>query len=138
MEQHRTNPGCAACHTKMDAIGFGLENFNGIGGWRDKDGAAAVDAGGTLAGDKFGNAIDLIELLASKRADEFRRCLAEKMLTYALGRGVEYYDRPAIERIMTQLRAGGDKFSALILAVAESFPFQNRRAESHSAPVASP
>jgi hypothetical protein len=131
MEQHRTNPTCAACHAKMDPIGFGLENFNAIGAWRDKDGDAAIDATGKLAsGDEFKGAGDLANLLATKRADEFRRCLAEKMLTYALGRGVEYYDRPAVERIMAALQAGDDKFSALIVAVAQSFPFQNRRREN--------
>jgi hypothetical protein len=134
MEQHRADPACAACHAKMDAIGFALENFNGIGAWRDKDGDAPIDASGKLAsGDTFSGADGLADLLATKRADEFRRCLAEKMLTYALGRGVEYYDRPAIDGIMTSLRDGDDKFSALILAVAKSFPFQNRRADSHLA-----
>ncbi|MEY2879140.1 MAG: hypothetical protein RLZZ15_1520, partial [Verrucomicrobiota bacterium] len=140
MEQHRTNPGCASCHTKMDAIGFAFENFNAIGVWRDKDGTAVIDATGKLAsGDTFAGAAELGELLATKRADEFRRCLAEKMLTYALGRGVEYYDRPAIDRIMADLRAGDDRFSALILAVAQSFPFQNRRAETQSSrPIPKP
>ncbi|MBI5767084.1 MAG: DUF1592 domain-containing protein [Verrucomicrobia bacterium] len=130
MEKHRADPGCASCHAKMDAIGFGLENFDGIGAWRDKDGPTAIDSTGALAsGDRFAGVVELAELLATKRADEFRRCLAEKMLTYALGRGVEYYDRPAIDGIMAALRAGNDKFSTLILAVAQSFPFQHRRSE---------
>ncbi len=83
-------------------------------------------------------ALDLAEMLATKRADEFRRCLAEKMLTYALGRGVGYYDRTAIERIMTSLRDGGDKFSALVLAIAQRFPFQDRRAEPDAAAAPRP
>ena len=133
LEQHRANPACASCHARMDPIGFGLENFDAIGAWRDKEGDTAIDASGKLAGDDtFAGAADLTALLARKRADEFRRCLAEKMLTYALGRGVEYYDRPAVELIMATLRAGDDKFSALILAVAQSFPFQNRRVEPAS------
>ena len=135
MEQHRANPACASCHTKMDAIGFSLENFNGIGAWRDKDGNAPIDAAGKLAGgDTFAGVTELSELLSTKRADDFRRCLAEKMLTYALGRGVEYYDRPAVEKIMADLRTHDDRFSALILAVAQSFPFQNRRAPPATVP----
>ncbi|MEO5959497.1 MAG: DUF1588 domain-containing protein, partial [Opitutaceae bacterium] len=130
MEQHRANPNCASCHARMDPIGFGFENFNAIGAWREKDGAAAIDPAGELAsGDKFGGAAELSKILASKRGDDFRRCMAEKFLTYALGRGIEYYDRPAVQKIMADLKQGSDKFSALILAVANSFPFQNRRAE---------
>lgn len=131
LEQHRANPNCASCHARMDAIGFALENFDGIGAWRDRDeDAAVIDATGTLAGEQtFTGAIEMIDLLAKERADEFRRCLAEKMLTYALGRGPEYFDRPAVNGIMRELRANDDRFSALILGVVKSFPFQNRRAE---------
>jgi hypothetical protein len=130
MEQHRADPGCASCHSKMDAIGFSLENFNAIGAWRDKDGENAIDPAGKLAGgDPFKGVVELSQLLATKRADDFRRCLAEKMLTYALGRGIEYYDRPAVEGIIDAMRNHQDKFSALMLAVAQSVPFQNRRAE---------
>ncbi len=129
LEQHRANPSCASCHARMDPIGFGLENFDAIGAWRDQDGPQPIDAAGKLAtGDTFASSSELTALLAQNRADDFRRCLAEKMLTYALGRGVEYYDRPAVEKIMADLRASDDKFSALIFAVANSFPFQNRRA----------
>jgi hypothetical protein len=133
MEQHRANATCASCHARMDPIGFGLENFDAIGAWRDKDGGAAIDPAGKLAsGDTFAGASDLADLLAKNRANDFRRCLAEKMLTYALGRGVEYYDRPAVERIIADVRAHDDKFSALILAVARSFPFQNQRAPAQA------
>ena len=131
MEQHRSNPNCAACHARMDPIGFGFENFNAIGAWRDQDGGTPVDASGKLtSGDTFAGAAELSDVLARKRADEFRRCLAEKMLTYALGRGVEYYDRPPINTVVESLRANEDRFSALMLAVAQSFPFQNRRVEA--------
>src|SRR5690606_24604240 len=126
MQQHSRSPSCASCHSRMDPIGFGFENFNAIGAWRDKDGEAAIDASGQLAsGDTFASPVELSALLAEKRADEFRRCLSEKMLTYALGRGVEYYDRPAVAHIAATLRERGDTFSALVHAVAESFPFQN-------------
>jgi mono/diheme cytochrome c family protein len=130
LEQHRADPNCASCHARMDAIGFALENFDGIGAWRDRDEEAAIDATGTLAGEQtFRGAVELTALLTAEKPDEFRRCLAEKMLTYALGRGTEYYDRPAINGIIQHLRANEDRFSALILAVAQSFPFQNQRAE---------
>ena len=129
LEQHRAKPACAGCHARMDPIGFGLENFDAIGAFRATDNATPIDATGQLAtGDTFAGAAELSDLLAKNRPDDFRRCLAEKMLTYALGRGVEYYDRPAIEKIMADLRTHDDRFSALILAVAQSFPFQNRRA----------
>jgi hypothetical protein len=114
----------------MDAIGFALENFDGIGAWRERDEEAAIDATGTFAGEQtFRGAIELTNLLAAQKPDEFRRCLAEKMLTYALGRGTEYFDRPAINGIIQHLRASEDRFSTLILAVAQSFPFQNQRVE---------
>ncbi len=104
LEQHRANIACASCHARMYPIGFGLENFNAIGAWRDKDGEAAVDAGGQLAnGDKFGSAADLAALLAQKRRWEFLHCLADRVLTYALGRGTEYYDRPALDQIVQRV-----------------------------------
>jgi len=134
LEQHRTNATCASCHARMDPIGFGLENFNAIGAWRDKDGTDAVDASGKLAGgEQFASAAELADLLARKKRWEFLHCLADRTLTYALGRGTEYYDRPALEKIVTDVEAGGDRFSALVLAVVQSFPFQNRRADTPSA-----
>jgi hypothetical protein len=129
MQQHSTNATCASCHARMDPIGFGFENFNAIGAWREKDGEVAIDPSGKLgSGDAFAGAAELSELLAQKRADEFRRCLTEKLLTYALGRGLEYYDRPAVDRIRDTVRNGGDRFSTLVVAVVQSLPFQNRRA----------
>jgi hypothetical protein len=134
LEQHRTNATCASCHARMDPIGFGLENFNAIGAWRDKDGTNAVDASGKLAGgESFAGAAELADLLAKKKRWEFLHCLADRTLTYALGRGTEYYDRPALEQIVTAVEADGDKFSALVLAVVQSFPFQNRRTDTPSA-----
>jgi mono/diheme cytochrome c family protein len=128
MEQHRANPSCASCHARMDPIGFGLENFNAIGAWRDKEGEAPIDPSGKLVtGDAFAGAAELTEVLATKRRKEFLHCLAEKMLTYALGRGMEYHDRPALEKIAQALDQNQGKFSSLILAVTESFPFQMRR-----------
>jgi hypothetical protein len=128
MEQHRANPVCAACHARMAPIGFGLENFNAIGAWRDKEGTNSIDASGTLvSGDSFTGASELASVLATKHRDEFLNCLADKMLTYALGRGTEFYDRPALEKIVAAMDKHQDKFSSLILAVTDSFPFQMRR-----------
>jgi mono/diheme cytochrome c family protein len=128
MEQHRANPTCAACHARMDPIGFGLENFDAIGAWREKEGTNSIDASGTLlSGDSFTGASELATVLADKHRDEFLHCLADKMLTYALGRGTEYYDRPALEKIVGAMDQHQDKFSSLILAVTDSLPFQMRR-----------
>jgi hypothetical protein len=136
MEQHRANPSCASCHARMDPIGFSLENFNAIGGWRDKDGESTIDASGKFgSGDSFSGAAQLADVLAKKRRDEFLRCVAEKMLIYALGRGTEYYDRPAIERIVKSLDQNQGRFSSLVLAVAESFPFQMRRGDAPENPT---
>jgi mono/diheme cytochrome c family protein len=131
MEQHRVNPVCASCHARMDPIGFGLENFDAIGQWRTRDGTAPVDPSGKLtSGESFNGAVELINILAEKKRDNFVRNLAEKMLTYALGRGIERYDRPAIDKIMKETAASGYRFSSLVLAVAKSVPFDKQRAET--------
>src|SRR5207249_7466390 len=93
MEEHRNNAICASCHDRMDAIGFAFENFDAIGAWRDKDGKFDIDPAGTLpSGESFKNPADLRTMLVKTKRNEFERCLAEKLLTYALGRGLEYYD----------------------------------------------
>jgi hypothetical protein len=135
MEQHRSDPMCASCHTVMDPVGFSLENFDGIGAWRDKDGSFAVDASGLLpSGEKFEGAEGLIGLISSKRRDPFVRCLAEKVLTYALGRGMESYDRCALDKISERVTRDHFRFSALIMGVVESVPFQMRRGDGLSQP----
>ncbi len=109
-EQHRNKPMCAVCHNQMDPLGFGFENYNAIGQWREKDGNFAVDASGELPdGRKFAGPLELKKILLADDAN-FRRCLTEKLLTYALGRGLEYYDRCAVDDISKELRAGGDRF----------------------------
>jgi hypothetical protein len=129
MEQHRQDPNCASCHARMDPIGFGLEQFDGIGAWRERDGGAAIDPQGELvSGEKFRGPGELREILLTKKRGDFLRCAGEKMLTYALGRGLEYYDRPAIEKIAATLDKD-PKFSSLVLAVVKSVPFQMRRGE---------
>ena len=130
MEQHRANPSCASCHEKMDAIGFGLENFDAVGGWRTEDaGKTKIDSSGVLPGGvKFDGPAELRKILLGQ-ADKFRRCLGEKLLTFALGRGLEYYDKCALDEMVTKLKAGSDRFSALVLAVVESEAFGRRNAK---------
>lgn len=131
MEQHRANPACASCHAQMDPLGFGLENFDAIGQWRDKDGNDQVDPSGQLAtGEKFAGAAELENILATQRRDEFLDCVAEKMLTYAIGRGIEPYDHPAVQKIIAGMEQNDLKFSSLIMEVVNSMPFQMRRGES--------
>jgi hypothetical protein len=130
MEQHRQDAICASCHARMDPIGFGLENFDGIGGWRDKDGTNAIDPGGVLvSGEKFKGPVELQRVLLGRKRGDFLRCVSEKMLTYALGRGMEFYDRAAIQKIVAGLETNDAKFSALVLGVVNSVPFQMRRGE---------
>ena len=127
MEQHRENPSCASCHTQMDAIGFALENFNAVGAWRTKDGDAEIDASGKLPdGKSFSGAAELKSVLKEKKA-LFLRNLSEKLLTYALGRGLEYYDSRAIRQIGAELANGEYKFSSLVCAIVKSEPFRMRR-----------
>jgi hypothetical protein len=130
MEQHRENPLCSSCHARMDAIGFSFENFDGVGGWRERDGEDPIDPSGVLvSGEKFAGATELRTILLTKRRPEFLKCVAERTLVYALGRGVEYYDKPALDSITRRLEKGEYKFSELILGVVESVPFQKRRGE---------
>ncbi len=127
MEQHRANPSCAVCHNKLDPLGFGLENFDGIGGWRTLDNKKEIDSSGELPGGlKFSGPAELRKVLLGK-ADQFRSCFAEKLLTFGLGRGLEYYDKCALDDVVKAAKADGDKFSALVLAVVKSDPFQKRK-----------
>jgi hypothetical protein len=124
MEQHRKNPSCANCHAKMDPIGFALENFNAIGVFRAKDGNFDIDASGEFSdGTTFNGPADLKNIVKLKK-DDFTRCLAEKMMIYALGRGLEYYDRPVIEKIVKYVSDNNYKFSSLVSAIVQSDAFQ--------------
>jgi len=124
MEQHRTNPVCAGCHKVMDPIGFALENFDAIGRWRAMDDGAAIDPSGTLFnGAKVDGAIALRKMLTS-RPETFVGVMTEKMLTYALGRGVEYYDMPAVRKAVRDASANDFRFSSLVLGIVNSTPFE--------------
>jgi len=128
MEQHRVNPTCSACHSRMDPIGFALENYDAIGRWRAKDAGSPIDATGKLPdGTQFDGPAGLKKLLLSRYREDFVSTVTEKLLIYALGRGLEYYDKPAV-RSITKKAAGNDyRVSALITAIVESTPFQMRR-----------
>jgi mono/diheme cytochrome c family protein len=129
MEVHRANAVCASCHSKMDPLGFGLENFDAIGSWREKDGKSPIDASGTLPdGKSFNGPAELAAVLSSKR-DVFAQCLVEKMLIFALGRGLEGSDRAEVKKITAGVIAGQYKFSSVVLGIVNSVPFQMRRAD---------
>ena len=127
MEHHRDNPACASCHNKLDPLGFGLENFDGIGRWRTEVGGKPVDASGTLPGGQtFSSPAELKKVLLARKAD-FVRSLTEKLLGYSLGRGTEYYDQPAIAEITGLLEKDGFKSSTLVVGIVKSYPFRYRR-----------
>jgi hypothetical protein len=127
LEQHRANPSCAVCHNQMDPIGFGLENYDAAGAWRDVDGKFPIDSSGKLPGGaSFGGAKELKQVLKSQ-ADLFTRNLTERMLTYALGRGIESYDRATVDQIAGRLAANGYRFSTLVMEVVNSNAFLMRK-----------
>jgi hypothetical protein len=124
MEAHRADAVCAGCHKVMDPVGFALENFDAIGRWRTSDDGAKIDPSGTLFnGAKVDGPAELRQTLAS-RPEVFVGVMTEKLLTYALGRGVEYYDMPAVRRIVHDAATRDFKFSSLITGVVKSTPFQ--------------
>ena len=129
METHRTNPVCSSCHTRMDPLGFALENYDAIGKWRTMDGGFPVDSSGKLPGGKtFSNAAELRQIL-SQRQFEFARLLTEKLLIYSLGRGLQRYDRPTVNEITKRMETSGYGFQTLVREVIGSLPFQSRRGE---------
>ncbi|HUQ93776.1 MAG TPA: DUF1592 domain-containing protein [Bryobacteraceae bacterium] len=130
MEKHRANAICASCHVRMDALGFGLENYDATGAWRDKDGSFPINAAGSLPGGlTFQTPSELKAILKSEK-DDFAQCLAEKLLTYALGRGLEKNDRTFVRQIVRSVAADNYRFSRLIREVVKSPAFQSRRGEA--------
>jgi hypothetical protein len=124
LELHRANPTCAACHRIMDPIGFSLEHFDLDGRWRDRDGASPIDASGQLVdGTTLNGVIDLRAALLA-RSDSFMTSLIERLLTYALGRRVEFYDQPAIRKILRDSKRTDYRFSAIVLGIVQSLPFR--------------
>lgn len=134
LEAHRTKPGCAGCHSLIDPLGFSLEHFNAIGKWRDKDGSFPIDPSGSLTtGQKFTGPADLANIFLTDRRDTYLRGLVKKMMTYALGRGIEAYDRPAVDAVLARMAKDNYTFQSMVLAIAESLPFQKRRGDGRSA-----
>jgi len=126
MIQHRANPACAGCHSRMDPIGFAMENFDGIGRWRDQDAGNPIDASGVFpGGEKFNGMAGLKAALLS-HPEEFVSTITEKLMMYGLGRNVQYYDRPAIRAIIKQAAGNNYNFQSLIMGVVQSAPFQMR------------
>jgi len=133
LEQHRVNPVCASCHARMDPLGFSLENFDAVGAWRARDGELPIDPSGTLPdGRSFKNAEELIGVLKTERS-AVTEALTEKVLTYALGRGVGRHDRATVKKIATDVAAHQYRFSSLVLEIVRSLPFQRRAGEKRPA-----
>jgi hypothetical protein len=129
MEAHRTNPTCASCHVRMDPLGFGLENYDAIGAWRTQDGKFPIDPAGALPdGRRFHGPEELKAILKQDR-EAFAQGLTEKLLTYALGRGLERYDKKTVRAIAGRLPAHDYRFSALVLEIVQSLPFQMRNGD---------
>ena len=130
LEKHRANATCASCHSRMDPLGFGLENYDALGKWRTLDGKFPIDSSGTLPdGKTFSSPAEMKTILKAQLPD-FSRCLIEKMLTYALGRGLERYDRRTVDELNRNLAASNYQFQTLIHGVVQSLPFQSRRGET--------
>jgi hypothetical protein len=127
LEQHRANPDCAGCHARMDPIGFGFENFNAIGRFRDKDGDLPIDAAGELPGGQKFNGPDELKIILKNKKELFSRNLTEKMLIYAAGRGLDFYDRRSVDGILAELQKNDNRFHSLITAIVQSDPFRMRR-----------
>jgi len=128
MEIHRRKPLCSSCHSRMDPLGMALENFNALGIWREKEGDQPIDASGKLiTGEAFTDIRDLKVTLKEKHRLDFYRCLTEKLLTYALGRGLEYYDTQTLDQIVDRLDKDEGRCSNLLLGIIESAPFQKQR-----------
>jgi hypothetical protein len=135
LESHRKDPVCASCHRRMDPLGFGLENFDAVGAWRTMDGKFPIDASGALPdGRTFTGPVELRTILEGNR-EAFARSLTVKLLTYALGRGLEQYDTRTVKLIASRMPAHDYRFSALVLEIVNSLPFQSRRPSTEDQPT---
>jgi len=130
MEVHRADALCASCHARMDPLGLALENFNAVGLFREKDSGKPIDTAGRLiTGEKFATPLELAGVIANQRREDFYRCLTEKMLTYGLGRGLEYYDTVTVMGIVDRLGSGPANMRSFLQQIVESAPFQMRRGD---------
>jgi mono/diheme cytochrome c family protein len=130
LEEHRRDPLCASCHSRMDPIGLAMEEYNALGLWREREFAKPIDTAGRLiTGEKFADTRDLERVIATQRRGDFYRCLSEKMLTYAVGRGMEYYDAPTVDKLVASLERDGGRLRTLVHGIVDSAPFQKRRGD---------
>jgi hypothetical protein len=128
LEMHRSKPLCSSCHNRMDPLGLALENFNALGMWRDSERGAAIDAAGKLiSGETFQDIREVKQAIVNRHRLDFYRCLTEKLMTFAIGRGTEYYDTETVDRVVDRLDKQDGHFSALLMGLIESAPFQRTR-----------
>lgn len=134
LEEHRSNAACAGCHAFLDPMGLAFENYDAIGRWRDQEKNIPIDASGTLVrGQSFANSIELRSILVRDMGGQFIKNLSENLLIYALGRGLEYSDKPTVDEVIRRARSSGNRFQDIILAVCQSVPFQKMRVTQEQA-----
>jgi len=138
MQRHRADPICASCHSKMDPLGFGLENYDAIGRWRTKDGNFPVDSSGVLPNGKTFATPGEMRAVLNSQLPEFTRALIERMFTYSLGRGVKGFDEPALEKVQAAVTADGYRFQTIIREIVHSLPFTARRGEAVAKAISQP
>ena len=143
LAEHRSDSRCSGCHNKIDPLGFAMENYDWIGRWRENDPAGPIDPQASLPdGKPLTGVADLKTFLITERSDQFTAALARAMLTYALGRELEYYDEDAIQRIVAEVKANGYRSRTLVKAIARSYPFRFReiqkRATDETKPALTP
>jgi hypothetical protein len=136
---HRENKLCSSCHERMDPLGLAFENFNAMGAWRDTESRQPIEVAGQLVtGEKFASVTELKRVLTHERRLDYYHCLTEKLMTYALGRGLDYRDTDTLDRIVTELERSGGKMSSLVFGVIESVPFQKLRRVTSQVTCSSP
>jgi hypothetical protein len=128
LAEHRKNPTCAGCHRLTDPVGFALENYDAVGRWRTQDGGTPIDASGTLFDGTDFNGVAGLQKAILNHPELFVTTMSEKMLTFATGRGVEYYDAAAIRRIVRDAKAQDYRFSSIVMGIVNSMPFRMRKA----------
>ena len=132
MEEHRENPACSGCHSIMDPIGFAMENFDAVGAWRTHEARLPIDASGQLLdGTRVNGAVELKKALM-RQPDRFVETFTEKLMTYALGRGLAYYDMPTVRAVVRDSAQSNYKFSSIVSGIVKSTPFQMRVKASES------